>query len=274
MSSRQLSNSANDPNQRLRLLRVYTACVSALGGGLLFWSLSRLFSAPSDALLFVGLIALAELTTFEVFTSQLLLSISSAVTFASLLLFGPVTAGLVAMVGGLVITLVGERRRTRSGNAPLLQRALFNAANYGLSVAIGGGIYLIVGGRIGKVDLYTNLIPAVLAAVITEIMNSGLVVGAVAFQTDQSPLHIWKQNVSWAIPMNCLGMVVGGGGLAYAYQVAGVFGMIVFFLPVVLSIYAYRLYVERTKAQLARLDEMVAERVNALREAKQQVDVA
>jgi hypothetical protein len=229
---------------------------------------------PRDTLLFIGLIALAELTTFEVFTSQLLLSISSAVTFASLLLFGPLTAGLVAMVGGLVITLVAEWRRTRSDNAPFLQRALFNAANYGLSVAIGGGIYLILGGTLGKVDLYTNLIPAVLAAAITEIINSGLVVGAIALQMGQPPFHIWKQNISWASPMNILSMVVGGGGLAYAYQVASIFGMVVFFLPVALSIYAYRLYVERTKAQLARLDEMVAERMNALREANKQVDAA
>ncbi len=116
--------------------------------------------------------------------------------------------------------------------------------------------------------------PLALAAIIVEFVNSGLVVGAVALQTGRSPWRVWRQNVSWAIPMTVLSIALGGGGLAFAYQIAGVLGLAIFFLPIALTTYAYRLYVRQTKAHLARLDEMVAERVEALKGANQQVETA
>ena len=71
--------------------------------------------------------------------------------------------------------------------------------------------------------------------------------------------------------MNVLGMVLGGGGLALCYQIASILGVGVFFLPVALTIYAYRLYVRQTKAQMARLEEIVAERIDDLRKANKKL---
>jgi hypothetical protein len=105
----------------------------------------------------------------------------------------------------------------------------------------------------------------VLAAVCVEFVNAGLVIGVVCLQTGKPPLEVWRQNVSWASPMNILTMVVGGGGMALAYQVAGLLGAAVFTLPVVLTIYAYRLYVKQVKAHMARLEEIIAERIEGLK---------
>jgi hypothetical protein len=225
-------------------------------------------------LLFIGLVVVAELTTIEVFMPQILFSISSAVTLATLLLFGPLPAALAAMVGGLVITLVAHSRQARSDRAPLWQRALFNPAALGLSVALGGGIYLLSGGRVGEVAPLSNLLPLVLAAVATELVNGALVVGAVSLQTSQPVFQVWKQNASWALVINVLGMVIGGGGLALGYEIAGILGVGVFFLPVVLTIYAHRLYVRQTKAQMARLEEIIAERMAALKVANTGTETA
>ena len=83
MSSQQQIKPSDGQTRGLKALRVYTACISGLGGALLFWSLSNIFPLPRGFLLFIGLIIIAELTTLEVFAPQLLLSVSSAVTFAS-----------------------------------------------------------------------------------------------------------------------------------------------------------------------------------------------
>jgi two-component sensor histidine kinase len=256
---------------------IYTACVSGLGIVLLLWSLSQLSSFPRGVLLLVGLVVIAELTTTASLRPQILFSMSSAVCFATLLLFGPLPSALTAIAGGLAVTLVQEiidrcQNRSRIGSA-LLQRALFNMAALGLAFFIAGEIYVVTSGTVGKVALFNNLLPMVLAVASTEIVNAALVVGVVSLQTGESAFQIWKQNVSWAAPMNLLVMIVGGGGLALGYQIAGPLGLGVFSLPVVLPIYAYRLYVAQTKAQMTRLEEIIVERTDDLRKAKDELEL-
>jgi hypothetical protein len=45
----------------------------------------------------------------------------------------------------------------------------------------------------------------------------------------------------------------------------------VFFLPLAMTIYAFRLYVRQTKAQMAHLEEIIAERTHELQEANEEL---
>jgi hypothetical protein len=207
---------------RLEPFQIYVACVSGLGVALFFWSLTHVTSSAAAVLLFIGLVIVADLTTSENLAPQLTFSMDSAVTFATLFTLGPLAAILVATIGGMVSTLV----MPRSGRSPLLQRAFFNMAGFGLPVPVAGGIYLLFGGRIGEVALLSNLLPMVLAAISFEVVNAGLVVGVVSLQTRQPALKIWRHNVSWIAPMNVLSMVVGGGGVALGYEIAGILGVL------------------------------------------------
>jgi two-component sensor histidine kinase len=188
------------------------------------------------------------------------------VTFAMLLLFGPLPAALGSMVGGVAITFVTHAKDLREGRtrgSSLARRALFNMAALGLSVLAAGGVYLGVRGLTGTVDVLSNLLPLSLAAVTSEFANAALVVLAVALQTHKSPWEIWKDNVSWAVPMNIVTMILGGAGLALGYQTAGILGVAVYSLPLVLTIYAFRLYVTKSKAHLSDLRENIKEREEA-----------
>ncbi len=265
MSQPEGPREAEHKRRRPGPLVLYTSCVSALGVALCLLALSEVRNSFPTILLFLGLVIIAEVTTSEVFLPQISFSTSSAVIFATMLVLGPLPAALVAMVGGLVTSVAANvvyRRQSRS-LAPLLQRGLFNMAAYGLSAAAGGAVYVLLGGTVGEVRLLTNLVPMVLAAVTNETTNAALVVGAVAIQTSQRPFRIWKENASWAAPMNVLSMLIGGGGLALGYQIAGILGLIVFFLPLALTIYAFRLYVQRAKSQMEELEQNIAERQRA-----------
>jgi signal transduction histidine kinase len=272
MSAQPEPNSVDSQSQRSRPLVVYAACISGLGLGLLFWSLSQLSLVWPEILFFAGLVFVAELTTSEVIAPQMAFSMSSAVVFSSLLLFGPLPAAFVAGIGGFTTTLVrdrDDRRRDRGSRVPFLQRALFNMAVLSLPVLIAGWAYVVLGGRLGNVALWPNLLPMVLAAVIVELLNGLLVVGIVALQTGRPIFEIWRQNVSWAVPISILGMIVGGGGVALGYQIAGFLGLAVFFLPVPLTIYAFLLYVRQTKTQMKHLEEIIAERTEDLQEVNE-----
>jgi signal transduction histidine kinase len=260
--------------RRLSPLLFYITTVSIVGVALLLWSLSRLPLALPGVLLFVGLALLAELTTSESLETKLAFSISSAVSFAVLLLWGALPAALVAMLSGFVSTAVSDFTRRRhdlpTGNTPFVQKAAFNASTLGLANVLGGGVYVLSGGQIGQVALLANLLPILLAAGAIELANEAIMVGVVALQMKRPPLKIWRQNISWAVPITVLTMLVGGSGLALGYQVLGVLGLGVFFLPLALTIYAFRLYVSRTKAQMAQLEQTIAELQRAQEEIHRQ----
>jgi|GEM_PF-1914245 len=270
-NSAQDSTSTAGGTRRLEAFQIYVACVSGLGIALLLWSVAHLTPSDAGVLLFIALAIVTELTTSENFAPQMVFSMSAAVTFASLLLFGPLPTVLVAVTGALVSTLVMDRRRARSDRAPLWQRVPFNMAGLGLPVPVSGAVYVLAGGTLGEIALLSNLLPMVLAAVAYEIANAGLIIGVVSLQTGRPALEIWRQNASWATPMAILSMVVGGGALAMGYQIAGVLGVSVFFLPLVLTFYAFRLYVSQTKAQMARLEEIVADRTQDLEKANEEL---
>jgi signal transduction histidine kinase len=270
MSPDQESGSA-EPRPRFGPLRIYTTCISVAGIGLGLWALSRLASSLPDILLFIVLVVAAELVTSEVFASEIAFSISSAVIFGTLLLFGPLPGALAAMIGGLVATLVTDLARRRQGNPsaiPLWQRLFFNMAALGLSAAAAGAIYLVSGGH-QDIARLSNLLPMLLAAVTSEALNAAIVVGAASLQAGIPVLQMWRRNFSWATPINVLGMVIGGGGMALGYQIAGLLGTVVFFLPIAATIYGFRLYVAQTKAQMDRLEEIIAERTEDLRQANE-----
>jgi signal transduction histidine kinase len=255
-------------------LQVYTSCVSAVGIVLLIWILSTVSLLSPGLLLFVALVILAELTTSDTFTPHIAFTVSSAVYFSALLLFGTASGALVGMVGGAVATVAtdySQKNHGRASTVPLLQRLLFNMASLGLAVTTAGNIYTLAGGRVGSVSLVSNVIPIALAAVSTEAVNAAVVVIAASLQTGVRPLQVWKQNVSWALPINLLGLAVGGGGLALGFQVAGVLGAGVFLLPVLLTIYAFRLYVLKTKTQMGRLEEAISERTADLQRTNEEL---
>jgi signal transduction histidine kinase len=270
-SQPQTKEGAGRP-RRFDAVHIYSMAISGLGVALLLYSLSYVPLFPRSILLFVGLVILAELTTSEALISEMTFSMSSAVCFASLLLYGISPAVLVAMAGAIATTLLTHFRRSGPERAPLLyRRILFNMADCGLAIVAAGSVYLLMGGRIGQAISMSNLVPLVLATVAYELVNSWLVIVVVSLQTSQPAFQIWRQNVSWAMPINLVSMAVGGGALAVGYQIAGMLGVGVFFLPLAMTIYAFRLYVRQTKAQMAHLEEIIAERTHELQEANEEL---
>ena len=278
MTAAQPSQIGAGKARSLKPLTLYTSGVSLFGAALFLWALRDLRGHLPGMLLFMGLVVIAELMTSDVFAPQIAWSVSTAVTFAMLLLYGQLAGALGSMLGGLVATLVvyaKDLREGRSRSTSLWQRALFNMAALGLSVFVAGAAYGALGGSTGDPAMPASALPLALAALASECANAALVVVAVALQTGMRPFHIWRQNISWAIPINVLSMTVGGAGLAMGYQIAGVLGIGLFVLPLLLTIYLFRSYVGRTKEQVKKFQESIAEREQAqraLEEAQEQLE--
>jgi len=122
---------------------------------------------------------------------------------------------------------------------------------------------------VGGIPHLSNILPMTLAATCAEFGNAAVIVGDISLRTGRRPIQVWRERVWWGLPISILGIFVGGSGLALGYQVGGTFGLILFFLPIALMVYAFQLYVRHTRVQMVRMEATIADRTNDLRVANE-----
>jgi signal transduction histidine kinase len=253
---------------REALRRIYLVCVSTVGVLILAASVLQLPTYEDPLILFL-LIALAIAAQFvSTFAStKIIYEVGTAISIAAVPIFGPLGASLVAIVSFTGHWLIYNRTGF-PGWRKSLEQLGFNNGMYGLTVFLAGTVFTFV------LDSFTPLGPVVVvylfawltAAVIADQVNLWLLAFMVYLQHNLNPKEMWWEN-RWAIPINVTVTAAGGGALAFAIQELGLVGMFVFFLPVFLSAYSFRIYVNSTKEQMDKLEDLVTLRTAALTEA-------
>jgi signal transduction histidine kinase len=224
-------------------------------------------SDPAALLLFCLLVASSEWMTATFIEGQTTLSIASAVSFAAALLFSPMHAGLVGAVGGATAALINARQR-RFKPRYALQVVFSNAGMNALATIFGALVFQsLYAGRLTQSPTLDAVLPLFIAALVDDQINAIAVVTMIALQTGQRAFTIWRENFAWYAPINVITMAVGGGALVLGFNGVGLTGLVVFFLPVILSAYSFRAYIIRTKALMSHLEDMVQQRTAELAEA-------
>jgi putative nucleotidyltransferase with HDIG domain len=237
----------------------YTICVSALG---LLIGITALFHLPEDLpglILFAALAAIAELGGVDLYlSSRSRISVSSFVAIAGVLVFGPLSGALIVIAAGLM-TLVSTAlfsRIPKSGQVSWLRRSAFNAGMYAIAAFFAGQVFIHLGrSPLGLAKLF-SLLPLILTTTVFNLINLILLISVISLQTGQRPLHIWKQDFQWAVPIAVAGGVLGGGALALAYEMFADLGLAVFFLPILATSYSHRLYVQKTQENVSKLERL------------------
>jgi putative nucleotidyltransferase with HDIG domain len=206
---------------------------------------------------------IAQLGDVELFSnSRSRIYVSGVIAIAAILLFGPMAGALTHLFSGLMTAITTTLRSAQPeiGRVSWTQRSLFNTSMLVISISLAGWVYTSLGGQTGAegsaIDLRPNLVPLICAVTVDTLSNLAILVCVIALQTGRRPSEIWKQDFSWGIPVNVLGGILGGGALVLAYQMLGVLGGIVFYLPILATSYSFRLYVSQTKGYVDKLEEM------------------
>ena len=246
--------------ERTQWVQLYTAFFSVLGIAIFTLALQHLPADRASLGAFVLLASLAEFVNVELFIGARgsRVSVAGIVAIASVLVFGPLAGALVSTPCALISPLA-ERLRTGKSTgerASLIRRVLFNTGMLATATTGAGLVYLVLGGDAGRIMTWTSLIALILAAGANEMFNLVILLGVLRLQTGQAALRIWNQNFRWAFPIGVISGVVGGGLLALAYQMFGVLGLVVFFLPLLTIGYSFRLYVNNSKEYVNQLETM------------------
>jgi HD-GYP domain-containing protein (c-di-GMP phosphodiesterase class II) len=228
-------------------LKVYVAGVVALGAVGMFQSVRGIDPGAVDPLMLAILVALAALTQrmpVFLFRSSAI-SVSFASVIASYVLFGTGIGVLVSLVQAAVNAFTPKRK-------PLV-KAAFNSGSLATSAFVSGTIYSAMAPERG--DIAATLVAVGLSALAYFLVNTGLTAAVIAISERRSFFVVWRTNYAW-MPVNFLATAAQGAALALASQALGIFGVLVFTLPLAVAWYSFRLYMSKSSEVRARNAEL------------------
>ncbi|MDQ7095602.1 HD-GYP domain-containing protein [Desulfosporosinus sp. PR] len=175
-------------------------------------------------------------------------TVSYAVFISAGVLFPLGVSLSVVALGGLLVfgkVVAGE---------PIFKR-IFNASQFVLSLALSYSIIGFTRGRVFQLDLYWITIYFAVA-LIYMITNMSIVTIALGTMQRKSPWSIWVSNIKWAVP-NFMALAPLGLLMALIYNNYGPAGLLLLFVPLLLSRHAFQLYVDMRENYLNTVEALV-----------------
>lgn len=238
-------------------IALYKTGVTLSGVALIIWGLVQIAQSEQPVIGFVLLLILAmavQGTATLAFQKGVAISVASAVSLATIPLYGPAPAAVVAASAEFALWIISVRadRPTWKHSA---WRLGFNTGMSAIATFLAGLVYYAVGGVFDHA-VAAQILAWLSAAVVADQINLWLLIGMLHMQLGVPPWDVWKEH-RWAVPINVLVSAVGGALIFLAVAQFNLLGILVFFLPIAASAYAFRMYVRQTEAQMAQLGEIV-----------------
>jgi signal transduction histidine kinase len=238
-----------------RKLILYIAVVTVAGAVVLALSLRALGAVGwMQVGVWVLVSLLAESLWIPTLTGKAMESMASAVDISLLVLLGFMPSVWIVAVAFALANVFFARR--------IWYKAVFNAGQNVLSLAAAGlafealgGVPLVAAGGLPAFHGVTLIVPWAAATVIYFLTNTLFVSGAVALSTGRSLLRTWREEYLYPISL------LGSAALFFlsplvvvSYLAVGFFGLIFFFIPLLLIKEAGARYIALEKAK----DELVS----------------
>ncbi|AET70743.1 putative domain HDIG-containing protein [Desulfosporosinus orientis DSM 765] len=175
-------------------------------------------------------------------------TVSYSIFLSSLILF-PLGVTLTAMaLSGLLIF-------GKAGLEQPFYKRVFNASQYVISLSMAH-----VAISYSKITFYQFEFRSILfyfiAATIYMIMNMTIVAVVLGIASNKSPWSLWLVNFRWAVP-NFVALVPLGFLLALIYTDQGALGILLLFIPLLISRHAFQLYIDMRDNYLNTIEALV-----------------
>jgi putative nucleotidyltransferase with HDIG domain len=235
---------------KTRIANLYIAATVILGiACFVVNSLSVRPAASLDPVMFVFLLALAgvaQRNPVVLFRSSAI-SVAFAVKIAAYVLFG---TG-VALWANLIVVAVNAVTPTPKP----ARKVLFNFGQLTLSTYAAALTYRLVGGEVPPGAVVPTIVAVAFSGAVYFVSSSAMTALVIALTSENRFIDVWNKNFSW-MPVNYAATAINGAALALAYQSMGLFGALVFVLPLGIAWYSFKLYMSKSREVRARVDEL------------------
>jgi putative nucleotidyltransferase with HDIG domain len=136
-------------------------------------------------------------------------------------------------------------------------KILFNSSQYALSAGLAGMVYQGFGGVVGAVNLANYIIPAIACALVYYLVNSNLFIMVIHLAEGISIWSIWKNQLKGIIA-TYIALAPIGFIMAMVYVSIGIWGIILFFFPLILARRSFELYTKMRKVYLDTIRALAA----------------
>jgi len=232
-------------------LKVYIGAVTGLAIALFIYLASSL-SLTTDMwwvlTFFIILCTIAEFTPVKLPVGGDV-TIGFPIDFVVILVYGPATAIIVTSFGVFIGEIIEGKTRW--------YKIVFNMAQYTLSAGIAGMVYQELGGVVGAVNLTNYIVPAAICAIIYFLINSNLFMIVVSLAEEIPILSVWKKRIKGTIA-TYIALVPMGFVMAMVYVSIGIWGIILFFFPLILARRSFELYTKMRKVYLETIRALAA----------------
>lgn len=181
---------------------------------------------------------LSFVLSVELPTGGALLSVMTMLAWPLIILFGPLPALVVIVATWLLINAFVRKTA--------FLRIMHNFLQLSVSVGLGGYVYTELGGRVGVIDFPYMLLPMTIGVFFFFFLNTGFVSLAVGLYEHISPYRVWYENCRWQLFYQIVSIPLMVG-LAYLYLKMWIWGLFLFFLPMMFVRKGYLLYLELKK---------------------------
>lgn len=239
------------------LLPVLT--IRSAGSGLISWI---------DVLIWTALVIGAELFPITLPKGGAALSVGGVIDCSIILLFPTPFAALYGAIAGITSSI---RRHVD------YERFIFNVVMLSVTMGVASLILEVNNAKIYHIsaDFSTNsvvdpklfislLFPFIGAIIAYSITNTGLTSFAIAIKHGESPINVWNANYKWMMvsvaAMGPIGLIIA---IVYAFLSRfgpfwAVLGISIFFMPILIIRYTFKLFVDVNNAYFNSIKALVS----------------
>lgn len=189
---------------------------------------------------FSALTALTE--TFTVLYKNICFTTTFAITVASYILFGPLSAIIIIILGFSFRILKKDNGYRHIFNTPFYG----TASNYCILVLpalIANYIFVMLGGITPVDNIGGNLFKLIIFSGIYLLINTILISILYSLMTNKNSLFAFLSNIKLML-LNILAMAPFGFVIAFIYEAFGYLGVILLIFPVILARYSFSQYID------------------------------
>jgi len=232
-------------------LKIYIGVITASAIALFIYLIPSLPSLSNIWLVLIFFLAISAFAEFIPVDLPIggVMSIGFPIDFVLILVYGPAFAMLITVLGALISEII-ERKI-------FWYKILFNASQLALSAGIAGLVYQYTGGIIGFQNFFRFIFPAALCAIIYCLINLVLVTMFISLDQGSRITAVWRINFKDVLP-TYLAEAPLGFLMAIVYVEVGIFGILLFFLPLLLARRSFELYTKMRKMYLETIRALAA----------------
>ncbi len=239
------------------LLRVYIVAVLLAGLGLLAYvsadlgAVSWQPSSLANLILWTAMISLAAMSPIPLPRGGATVTVTSALDFAAILIFGPAVACWFGVLSDLLTNVAAKRNP--------LYKVAFNLGQIVVSIAVAGIAYQSLGGGVGSnFEVGSGQVVALIATpLIYFLMNTSLISVAIGLKDRISARRVWQTNFQWEI-LHVVFFLPFGILLALVHLRIGPVGVALFLIPLFLARYSFKLWIDTKAAHFSTVQSLVS----------------